>query len=112
MIFLSTNSRFNFKKITQLKALPEIQWRNRGKTGGGHYEKQNALPVPGWKNMLYKVTSRYTAKFLGRSLRVFEKNSESYNCQFQVLNFFQNERVPSSRYLKILRIKEPPISGI
>jgi hypothetical protein len=25
MIFLSTNSRFNFKKITQLKALPEIQ---------------------------------------------------------------------------------------
>ncbi len=35
MIFLSTNSRFNFKKTTQLKALPEIQWRNRGKTGGG-----------------------------------------------------------------------------
>jgi hypothetical protein len=24
--------------------------------------KQNALPAPGLKNMLYKVTSRYTAK--------------------------------------------------
>jgi hypothetical protein len=24
--------------------------------------KQNGLPAPGFKNMLYKVTSRYTAK--------------------------------------------------
>jgi hypothetical protein len=26
--------------------------------------KQNALPAPGLKNMLYKVTSRYTAKLI------------------------------------------------
>jgi hypothetical protein len=31
---------------------------NDAKTRG----KQNALPAPGLKNMLYKVTSRYTAK--------------------------------------------------
>jgi hypothetical protein len=40
---------------------PEIQWRNWGETGGGHCEKQNALPTPGWKKDVYKVTSGYTA---------------------------------------------------
>jgi len=30
--------------FTQLKDLPEIQWRNQSETGGGHYKKQNALP--------------------------------------------------------------------
>jgi hypothetical protein len=33
-------------------------------TGAGHYEKRNALPAPGCKNMLYKVTAKSTAKFL------------------------------------------------
>ncbi len=33
--------------FTQPKDLPEIQWRNPGETGGGHYEKQNALSAPG-----------------------------------------------------------------
>jgi hypothetical protein len=26
------------------RALPDIHWRNQGKTGGGHYEKQIVLP--------------------------------------------------------------------
>jgi hypothetical protein len=39
-----------------------------------HYETRNALPpAPHEKNMLYKVTSRYTAKFSGRSLPIGEQ---------------------------------------
>jgi len=32
------------KGFTRCNDLPEIQWRNQGETGGGHYEKPNALP--------------------------------------------------------------------
>ncbi len=32
------------KDFTGRNDLPEIQWRNQGETGGGHYEKRNALP--------------------------------------------------------------------
>jgi hypothetical protein len=32
------------KGFTRCNDLPEIQWRNEGKTGGGHREKRNALP--------------------------------------------------------------------
>jgi hypothetical protein len=30
--------------FTQHRDLPEIHWRNQGKTGGGHDEKQIVLP--------------------------------------------------------------------
>jgi hypothetical protein len=30
--------------FTPHRDLPEIHWRNQGKTGGGHYEKQIVLP--------------------------------------------------------------------
>jgi hypothetical protein len=40
------------------------KWRKLGKQGGGLYEERNALLAPQWKNMFYKVTSRYIAKFL------------------------------------------------
>jgi hypothetical protein len=32
------------KGFTRHNDLPEIQWRNPGETGGGHYEKRNAPP--------------------------------------------------------------------
>jgi hypothetical protein len=32
----------------------------------GDYEKRDALPAPGCKIMLYKVSSGYTAKFLAK----------------------------------------------
>jgi hypothetical protein len=66
--------------------LPEIQWRNQGETGGVSMKEGKALPSKtgetkanreggalwktkcppcSWmKNMLYKVTSRHTAKIL------------------------------------------------
>jgi hypothetical protein len=34
-------------KLSQLKDMPEIQYRNRGATGGGHYEKRNCLRALG-----------------------------------------------------------------
>jgi hypothetical protein len=44
--------RPDFGDAPQLRALPqvkqdlpEIQWRNPGERGGGHYEKRNALPL-------------------------------------------------------------------
>jgi len=33
----------SIENFTQHKDLPKIYWRNQGKIGGGHYEKQNAL---------------------------------------------------------------------
>jgi hypothetical protein len=38
--------------------MPSQNGRKEGKQGRGHYEKLNGLPAPGWKNMLYKATSR------------------------------------------------------
>jgi hypothetical protein len=39
-------------------------WKKWDKQGGGQYEKWNGLPASRWKNMLSKVTFRYSAKFL------------------------------------------------
>jgi hypothetical protein len=54
--------------FTPRKDLPEIQWRKRGKTGEGHYEKRNALllldekicfirlPPDAWQNFWQVIT--------------------------------------------------------
>ncbi len=65
------------KRFTQHRDLQEIPGINWGETGGGHYEKRNALPAPGYQNMLYKVTTKYTAQFLaGHSFRVIGSSFE------------------------------------
>ncbi len=38
------------------------EWKKRDKQGGGQYEKWSGLLAPRWKNMLSKVTLRYSAK--------------------------------------------------
>jgi len=57
------------QECARVSALPDVKtcqklWKKRGETGVGHYQKRNALPAPGCKNMLYKITSRYMAEFL------------------------------------------------
>jgi hypothetical protein len=47
----------------RIKTCQKFSGEAEAKLGWGHYEKRNALHAPGEKKMLYKVTSRYTAKF-------------------------------------------------
>ncbi len=42
---------------------PSQNWRNQGKQGGGALWKTKCPPCSWMKNMLYKVTSTYTANF-------------------------------------------------